>query len=236
MTSRIELNWKLDGFVDEQRYYCSETPIDSENLPVAKVVLAGDVRTHVDSDIEVGKTYFVRIGSVKNGIEKISDEIKISASALVSYQYLRIYITANNGNGITSLQEIEIAEATGGLDITVPVMQTSQSSYFTGAEANNAARLIDNNFTNYFDKVWVTVDGNVFPQWAWVNLGAVRNFAELRLYPQNYSGGATRAPKDFIIQGSNDGLEWVAIKSFSNVTGWVAGTAKIINLMTGVVT
>lgn len=74
MTNRLELNWKLDGFVDEQRYYCSETPIDPENLPVPKTVFAGDVRACVDTDIEIGKTYYVRVGSVKNNIEKISDE------------------------------------------------------------------------------------------------------------------------------------------------------------------
>lgn len=77
MTNKLELNWKLDGFVDEQRYYCSETPIDTENLPVPKVVLAGDVRTYIDTAVEVGKTYYVAVGSVKNGVEKLSDEIAV---------------------------------------------------------------------------------------------------------------------------------------------------------------
>lgn len=78
MTNRLELNWNLDGFVDEQRYYCSETPIDPENLPLPKAILASDARAYVDTDIEVGKTYFVRVGSVKNGVEKISDEFVVS--------------------------------------------------------------------------------------------------------------------------------------------------------------
>lgn len=77
MTNRLELNWSLDGFVDEQRYYCSETPIDLENLPVPKAVLAGDVRTYVDTDIEMGKTYYGRVGAVKNGVEKIGLEVRI---------------------------------------------------------------------------------------------------------------------------------------------------------------
>lgn len=77
MTNRLELNWKLGGFVDEQRYYCSETPIDVNNLPVQKAILAGDVLTYVDTNIEVGKTYYVRIGSVKNGVEKISAEASV---------------------------------------------------------------------------------------------------------------------------------------------------------------
>ena len=73
MTNRLELNWKLDGFVDEQRYYCSETPIDTANLPVPKAVLAGDVRTYTDTDVIAGKTYYVCVGSVKNSAEKLSD-------------------------------------------------------------------------------------------------------------------------------------------------------------------
>ena len=81
MTNRLELNWKVDGFVDEQRYYCSETAIDPLNLPLPKAVLAGDVRTYVDTDVEFGKTYFVRVGSVKNGVEKISDEKLILVGA-----------------------------------------------------------------------------------------------------------------------------------------------------------
>lgn len=77
MTNRLELNWKLDGFVDEQRYYCSETPIDTENLPVPKTVLAGDIRTYVDTAIELGKTYHVCVGSVKNGVEKLSEQKQV---------------------------------------------------------------------------------------------------------------------------------------------------------------
>ncbi|NWK74116.1 hypothetical protein HYG93_07410 [Acinetobacter sp. SwsAc6] len=74
----LEIEWDFES-VTELHYYCSESPIDPLNLPVPKAVLAGDVRTYVDTDIEVGKTYFVRVGSVKNGVEKISDEITVVA-------------------------------------------------------------------------------------------------------------------------------------------------------------
>lgn len=80
MTNRLELNWKLDGLVDEQRYYCSETPIDLENLPVPKAIIAGDARTYTDTAIEVGKKYYVAVGSVKGDIEKVSQELEIFAA------------------------------------------------------------------------------------------------------------------------------------------------------------
>lgn len=87
MTDRLELNWKLDGFVDEQRYYCSEAPINANSLPVTKVVLPGDAITYTDSSIEPDKRYYIRIGSVKNNIEKLSDEIVITTSSFIKKMY-----------------------------------------------------------------------------------------------------------------------------------------------------
>lgn len=95
MTNRIELKWNLDYTVDEQRYYCSETPIDIENLPAPKAVLAGDVRAYVDTDVEIGKKYYVRLGSVKNGVEKLSDEISIGGDANLNDVVLLVF--ADNG-------------------------------------------------------------------------------------------------------------------------------------------
>ena len=43
-----------------------------------------ETRTYTDSDptLVVGTTYYIRIGSVKNGVEKISNEINIILIAL----------------------------------------------------------------------------------------------------------------------------------------------------------
>ena len=79
MTNRLEINWNLDGFVDEQCYYCSETPFTAETKPAPKAVLDGGVRTCTDTAIEVGKTYYVAVGAVKNGVEKLSDVVAVNA-------------------------------------------------------------------------------------------------------------------------------------------------------------
>ncbi|CEI54450.1 hypothetical protein [Acinetobacter bereziniae] len=78
MTNRLEIKWKLDGFVDEQRYYCSETPLDISNLPDPKVILDAEARSYVDTEIEADRTYFLVIGSVKNNTEKMSDNKFVS--------------------------------------------------------------------------------------------------------------------------------------------------------------
>ena len=81
MTNRLELSWNLDGFVDEQRYYCSDTPVDPIALPTPKAVLTGDTRAYIDADIDVGKTYYIRVGAVKSGNEKLSSEISVGTSS-----------------------------------------------------------------------------------------------------------------------------------------------------------
>ena len=60
----LEIEWDFEN-VTKHNYYCSETPIDPENLPVPKAVLAGEARSYIDTHVEVGKTYYVRVGSQK---------------------------------------------------------------------------------------------------------------------------------------------------------------------------
>lgn len=135
MTNRLELNWKVDGFVDEQRYYCSETPIDPEHMPAPKAVLAGDVRSHVDTAIEVGKTYYVCVGSVKNGVEKISDESRVVTDE--TYQKTDFLLVADSSL-ISDLSRNERAVTVHGnvqyvnASVNVPLF-ASGSYYFDGA-------------------------------------------------------------------------------------------------------
>lgn len=79
MTNRLELNWKLDGFVDEQRYYCSETPIDPQNLPLPKAVLLNNDRSYIDTMTNAGKRYHIIISSVRDNIEKLSQQLSLYA-------------------------------------------------------------------------------------------------------------------------------------------------------------
>lgn len=91
MTNRLELNWKLDGFVDEQRYYCSETPIDPINLPSPKVILDGDLRSYIDTDIDIGKTYYICISSVKGSAEKLGVQKTVSTISNSLEQFVVFY-------------------------------------------------------------------------------------------------------------------------------------------------
>lgn len=77
MTDRFEYNWNLDGFVDEQRCYMSENPIDTNAPPAPVAILNGSDRTHIESGLTPGKYYYTRMSAYKNGTEKFSDEKKV---------------------------------------------------------------------------------------------------------------------------------------------------------------
>lgn len=143
-----------------------------------------------------------------------------------AYRYIRIYITANNGDQNTSIQELELAVAVGGADITTPSMPTLDDAHY---QTNSFDKAIDNSH-DYTRDVYVT-DGTALPHWGRVDLGTPQNIVELRMWSQNYGGGATRAPKDFLVQGSNDATNWTTIKGFTNVTGWVQGASKTFSLV-----
>ena len=141
------------------------------------------------------------------------------------FRYWRLYITANNGDAFTGLQEVELCLEPGGYDITTPGMQVTQSS---NAAQDNAAgwKAFDNGLADAGLSSWVAAPGVAPPHWVAIDLGAPAMVANVRIWPQNYLGGPARAPRDFKIQGSNDSAEWVDVAEFYGISGWAEGVSK----------
>ena len=168
MTNRLELNWSLDGFVDEQRYYCSETPIDSENLPAPKVILDGEARSYIDTDVEVGKTYYVRVGSSKNGILKISDEIIVVAQDRI----YRVQLNVTSSNLLNSYGTLPLTWSQS--DVTLihannEIQQTSAASFLKSNEIFNWSGAWDVEFDAYIDSTvsnaYKSIVRNKYQEW-----------------------------------------------------------------------
>ncbi|QJC52577.1 hypothetical protein HGI30_14060 [Paenibacillus albicereus] len=60
------------------------------------------------------------------------------------------------------------------------------------------------------------------PQRVWYEFSSTKKVAKFALYPTEE---LTSNPRDFDLQGW-DGVKWVTVQSFTNVTGWVLGTKK----------
>lgn len=143
----------------------------------------------------------------------VRDMLMAAASASqVGYRYWRIYIQAvGSWDGYVSMDLVYLKESAGGSDIaaSVPVLVSSQYDTTTGGN-----KLVD----NYIGTPWISAYAAALPQWARFDLSTPRAIKRVEIWPQ---GSAThRAPKDFIVQGSNDGTNFSDVKSFTNVTGW----------------
>lgn len=131
-----------------------------------------------------------------------------------SYRHWRIYITANNGDVYTSANEIELRSTPGGVDQSASgsAACAASSDYF----GSNGALAFDGNTSD--TSAWVT-SGAALPQWVSNDLGSIKPIAEVAIWPES-SGGYVRPPKDFEIQGCDDGASWVTVKAYTNITGW----------------
>jgi hypothetical protein len=137
-----------------------------------------------------------------------------ATAALQSWRYWRVFVQANDGNtGSIGIAEIELRGTVGGADLTTTSTPALASTSNGGFVANNVRD--DNTGT-----VWISGTGQVTNQWVRLDLATAKTVAQVAIYPR--SAVLDSAPKDFIIQGSDDGTTFTDVKAFTGVTGWSA--------------
>ena len=147
-----------------------------------------------------------------------------ASSAAPAYRYWRIYITANNGDiSYTGYEEIELRGAVGGVDLTNASTPVTESSYDPEGPYPGS-KTVDNVGLN----PWLTYIGVTPPHWVRYDLLSPQGVAQIAIRPEFY--GQARAPKNFLVQGSNDGTVFKDIKTFSGITAWTNNTFNLFNL------
>lgn len=150
--------------------------------------------------------------------------------AMPGYRYWRIYVTATNGDAYLAIQEMEMATSPGGANVASNGMPTWQSSSYGGGDPFAAA--FNGSFLSSPGCLWLT-DGKPMPQWGSIDLGSQVVLQEVRMQCQNWGGGPGRAPKNFVIQGSNDNSTWTDVRAFAGVSSWAVGKWLACNLLDG---
>ncbi|MGC3819316.1 hypothetical protein [Acinetobacter sp. G11] len=79
MSVEIDFSYAIDGFYHSVNYYRSEIPMNVGAMPAPTAVGITGI-TYTDLTAAAEKTYYVRFGVVRNGIEKISNEIVVSTA------------------------------------------------------------------------------------------------------------------------------------------------------------
>lgn len=193
--SSLVINWKLDGDADEQRYYCSETPFTAETKPAPKAVLDGGVRTCTDTAIEVGKTYYVAVGAVKNGIEKLS-EIK-PFDALIDDVDLLIFAdspTFPSTNIVDSSKFSRAITKQGNISIinTIDKLYDDGWIYFDGVNDNLSASISQLGTSDFTFECFIVQDlVNSKSYGRLMQIGKNNALGSILLYRQDVSNPAT---------------------------------------------
>ena len=114
MSIEIDFSYQIDGFYDSVNYYRSETPMNPESMPVATATGITGL-TYTDTTATRGKFYYVRFGSVRSGVEKISEEKQVFARNLSAYTaFFLNKLTANDWKGGAALTPTGNAAITAG--------------------------------------------------------------------------------------------------------------------------
>ena len=199
MTNRIELNWDVPYAVDEQRYYCSATPIDPEDLPAPKAVLAGDVRAHVDTSVSVDKVYYALIGSVKNSIEKLSPQVRVSTSRLT--KSIKALFSASEKGSAYNFQDISTLWQ--DVEATIPVTAVDQFIARVDDISGNGNHLIQ---ANAVKRPQLKQDEDGFYAWfdgtKVMQTSAVMNLAALSQFSAFVQTSRERTVDEVIVESS----------------------------------
>lgn len=128
---------------------------------------------------------------------------------MAAHQHWRIYITATNGSAEAATMEAEFRSTVGGAD-QASGGTPSASSQYGGFEASKA---FDN---NYSSTQWISQETGA-PWWLRYSFAAPVDIVEFLVTRPTT---ATRAPKDFALQWSDNGADWTTLFSVTNQTGW----------------
>jgi len=139
-----------------------------------------------------------------------------------SYRTYRLYVTATNGSPVVSIQQFKLF-TTGNPDL-IPVM-TSNTSPSGQASASSCMdttihapwKALDGNNESGVSSRWISSVSSSLPQWISYKFDAPVIARNYYIVPET-GGCADRAPKDFILQGSNNGTSWTTLDTRSNIT------------------
>lgn len=130
-----------------------------------------------------------------------------------AFSRYRLYITKTaGGSNYASLYSFGLYEDAdhSGVDLCLGSTASASSAYASNTVAQNA---IDGSATSYWES-----SGANLPQWISVDLGTPKQVRSMYLHAAPYSG---EQPRDFLLQGSDDGAAWTTIAVF---TDWALST------------
>ena len=139
---------------------------------------------------------------------------------MAAHTYWRIYITAELGAGgyHVALDELEFYDSSGA-KLSTGGTPTASSSF--ASPTYDADKAFDANWSTFWHSATFP---STTPQWIKYQFGSAADVASVRLAYR--SGNTNQAPKDFLIQWSDDNSSWTTAATYSGVT-WATTSVGI---------
>jgi len=150
----------------------------------------------------------------------------------VAALYWRVLFTDNNGNAsYMTVVDCEFRATVGGADQTNATGDGLEYTALSGANySNRAALAFDNDYVN--TKLTTAAKPTIgSPQWLKVKFDVTDPFTT-KVFVRELSligcmtGQSDMAPKDFLLQRSDNNTDWTTVLSVSGQTGWAGGERR----------
>lgn len=142
--------------------------------------------------------------------------------AVAAAEYWRIFVweTSTTDSFFCGLAEMAMRETSGGGNLAVAGQAIAQSQ-FTGFASSSA-------FDGDIATSWVT-NGAAKPTWIGYRLPVAASIRSISIRAADTAARALRAPRDFAIQRSLDGLSWETVTIVTGQVNWGIGENRVFN-------
>ncbi|MHA3052609.1 fibronectin type III domain-containing protein [Acinetobacter sp. ANC 4640] len=110
--SSVNLTWDAAGQIDSYKVYRSTSPMNPSGLP-APLATGITAKSYSDTTAVTGTPYYYRVASVKNGVEKVSDEVIVFTEKLLVFLP---FTKSNKDYGSLGLTWVNSGNVTFGAD------------------------------------------------------------------------------------------------------------------------
>lgn len=132
------------------------------------------------------------------------------------FRFWRLNITANNGaaDGFAlAISEIQLREVTGGANIATGGNAVTSS---TSGGANTALAAFDSNIDTFYS----SASAAVLPQTVGYELAIAKAVVQYTIRSADTAARRLRAPRDWTLQYSTDGVAWFTAHTVTGQTAW----------------
>ncbi len=221
----LRISWTNNSSGHTGTYVYRAETIDPQNLPapVATVdpVAQGATAEWVSNEELAAGDYDYAVQDFDgDDVGALSQIFKHTIQTGVSAIYFRINITKTREEGT---YEASMANLQFRSEIGVDEINTGTylaSSTYGGSFSPDKAFDGDNSTT------WLPLADETLPEWIGINLGESKIVREVSMVPVDSSGAESRGPEDFEIQKSDDGVNWVTVKTVLGEPAWSKSEAR----------